>query len=263
MMSTRTARPPPRNSTLLSVLPSTPNCTRAMAAPLMAQANNSSRSSRLRSRAGVLSFSLIDSVMVLRSAVDMPSAAVLPADIAQPPDDFAGIREVVRGDGFFDLLAFERRQLVELDAGDLVDAGELDRADVLLNALEDCDRVAVRPDEIAGLGPAVAGSQQGHQQSDHQGDRHQPGDAASPVPPTVFCDEFLQVLVGLRLEVAVFVQGGLQRMQEKGGQAQRLARDGRLERERFGCRADQLRWRAIRTVVVADIDDDHGDVVGC
>src|SRR5690606_20124017 len=192
MMSTSTASPPPRNSRLLSVSPSTPNCTRAIAAPLMAQAKSNSRSSRLRRRAGVLSFSLMDSVMVLRSAADDPSAVVLFADIAQPPDDFARIREVVCGDRLFDLLAFERRQLVELDARDLVDAGELDRANVLLNTLEDRDGVAVGADEVAGLGPAVASSKQCRQQRDDESDGHQPADASTAVPATVFCDEFLQ-----------------------------------------------------------------------
>src|SRR5690554_6675714 len=244
MISTSTASPISRNSRLLSVSPSTPNCTSAIAAPLMAQANNRSSSSRFRRRAGVRNFRLLDSVMVLRSAADDPSSAVLFADIAQPPDDVAGIREVGCGDGLFDLLALERRQLIELDARDLVDTGELDRADVLLNALEDCDGVSVGPDEVAGLGPAVTGCQQRRQQDDDKGDGHQPGDAATTVPATVLRDEFLQVLVGLRLEVAVLVQCRLERVQQQGGQTQRLPRDGRLEGQRFGCRTDDLGWAA-------------------
>src|SRR5690554_487142 len=243
MMRTSTASPPPRNNRLLSVSPSTPSCTRAIAAPLMAQANSNSRSSRLRRRAGVRSFNLIDSVMVLRSDAD-PSSVVLFVDIVQPPDDVAGIREVVCGDGLFDLLPFERRQLVELDARDLVDAGELDRPDVLLDPLEDGDGVAVRTDEVPSLGPAVTGSQQRHQQRDDEGDGHQPGDAATAVTATVFRDEFLEVLVGFRFEVTVFVEGRLERVKEQRGQSQRLSGDRRLERQRFRCRADSLRRSA-------------------
>src|SRR5690554_863410 len=196
---TSTASPPPSTSRLLSISPCAPSCTRTMAAPLIPHANSSSTSSRLRRRAGTRSFSLIDWVKVLRSgdfsAVTGAVRALLPADIRQPPHNVPGILEVVRGDRLLDLLPLERRQLVELDAGHLVHAGELDRPDVLLHALEDRDRVPVGPDEVVGLRPAVACDEQGDQQSDDQRNGDQPGDAPAAMTPAVFGDEFLQVLV--------------------------------------------------------------------
>jgi hypothetical protein len=53
------------------------------------------------------------------------------------------------------------------------------------------------------------------------------------MPAPILGNEFLQVLVGLRFEVAVLVKRRLQRMQQQGRQAQRLACDGCFEGQRF------------------------------
>ena len=100
-------------------------------------------------------------------------------------------------------------------------------------------------DVVVRLGPLVAEhAARDDQRDDHEADADQPDDPAAARASPVFLDELVEVLLGLRLEVAVFVLGRLERMQQQRRQAQRAACGVALERQRArgGADDDAVGW---------------------